>query len=175
MLGLGLLVAFSSLGLACGGPPREAQEAALPPNPGSPLELTLPRLRGGTFAFSSLRGRPVLVALFTTWSLRCQLELPRLERLHERYRGRGLALVGIAIDQAREQALITTYVEVLRLRLEVLLSAPDDLELVSAFGLTRQVPRTLLLDGAGRVILDQSGQTLFPPLERKIQALLGKR
>jgi hypothetical protein len=43
---------------------------------------------------------------------------------------------------------------------------------VGALGKTRQVPRTVLLDSQGRVLLDMMGHTDFPALRRRLERLL---
>jgi peroxiredoxin len=135
-----------------------------------PLRLTLPRTAGGKLSLEALRGHPIVITLFTTWCLRCQAEAPLFVRLHERLRGRGLRVVGIALDL--QASLVRTYVEFVGFKFDVLLATPDDLELVGAVGATRQVPRTLLVDSEGRVVLDQSGFTDFATLEPRVEKLL---
>jgi hypothetical protein len=133
-----------------------------------PLRLALPRLGGGSVAFAALRGRPVVVFMFTTWSLRAQLEAAQFVRLQQT-RGE-IHVVGIALDRGN-RPLIRAFVDFVGLRGDVALAEPDDLDLVGAFGRTDQVPRTLLLDGAGRVRQDHRGQTDFPRLERGLAGL----
>ena len=123
-------------------------------------------------SLSGLRGGPVVLTMFTTWSLRCQAEAPQFVQLHERWKSRGLRVVGVSLS-ADDASLVRTYVEFVGYRFDVALARPDDLELVAAFGLTRQVPRTVLLDGAGRVLRDFEGLTDFVTLRRELDALLG--
>jgi cytochrome c biogenesis protein CcmG, thiol:disulfide interchange protein DsbE len=148
-----------------------------PPPSGAParaLRLTLPRLGGGTLSLESLRGRPVLITLFTTWCLRCQAEAPLFVRTHERYRGRGLAVVGVAVD-LKASSMIQAYVDFVSFRFDVLYARPDHLDLVGAIGPTPQVPRTVLLDASGKVVLDQMGQTDFTALEIALERILRSR
>lgn len=137
-----------------------------------PLRLTLPRTAGGKLSLEALRGHPVVITLFTTWCLRCQAEAPLFVRAHERLRGRG-RVVGIALDL--QASLVRTYVEFVGFKFDVLLARPDDLELVGAIGATRQVPRTMLVDSEGRVVIDQSGFTDFATLEPQLERLLRGR
>lgn len=132
-------------------------------------------LRGGSLTLASLRGRPVLLSLFSTWDLRCQAEVPLFVRLNERHGPRGLELLGVALSPPGDKSLtlIRTYVEVTGMTYDVLLAAPQNLELVGALGKTPQVPRTVLLDQQGRVVLDQMGQTDFSAVRRRVRRLLG--
>jgi peroxiredoxin len=126
-------------------------------------------------SLEDLRGYPVVVTLFTTWCLRCQAEAPRFVQMHERLRRCGLRMVGVVLDVETSHAVIKTYVDYLGFRFPVALAAPTDLDLVAAFGPTKAVPRTLLLDRDGRIVLDQHSQTDFPGLEQRVRDLLAKR
>ena len=144
--------------------------------PSPPVSMTLPRLDGGKLSLASLRGRPVLLTLFTTWWVPCQEEAPAFVRFDERFRQDGLAVVGIALDNAgiTPARLVQLYVSEMGIRFPVLLAPPDDLELVGGVGATKAVPRTLLLDRQGRIVLEHVGRTRFQALEAKVLELLGK-
>jgi hypothetical protein len=71
--------------------------------------------------------------------------------------------------------LIRTFVDFVGMRFDVARAEPDDLDLVGAFGRTSRVPRTVLLDRAGRVVQDHRGQTDFPKLERGLKELARAR
>ena len=163
----------------CSAPPR---------SPAGPPELfgsahdaavnfTLPLLRGGSLILASLRGSPVVLSLFSTWDLRCQAEASFFNQLKERHGPRGLEVLGVALAPPGNQSptLIKTYVEVTGMRHPVLLADPQNLELVGALGLTRRVPRTVLLDRQGRVVMDMVGQTDFPALRARIERMLRDR
>jgi thiol-disulfide isomerase/thioredoxin len=158
--------------LGCSAPSRQAEA----PSPAlattaTSARMTLPRLGGGTISLESLRGHPVVVHLFTTWCLRCQAEAPFFARMHEQLSGRGLRTLGVALDKGVPE-LVKTYVEYVGFRFPVLLALPDDLELVAGLGRTPQVPRTILLDPQGRIVLDQLGQTNLQRLDAALKPLL---
>ncbi len=136
------------------------------------IQLELPKLGGGMLSLSSLRGRPVLLFIFTTWSLRSQAEAPLLARLYETYHPRGLEVLGIAVEQIKPQ-LIKDYCDYVGFRFDILLSLPHDPPLVGAIGPTFHVPRTLLVDREGRKVLDLKGQADFRVVESEVKALLG--
>ncbi|MBW2731700.1 MAG: TlpA family protein disulfide reductase [Deltaproteobacteria bacterium] len=135
----------------------------------SPLELRLPRLGGGMVDLHELRGRPVLLFFFATWSLRAQAEAAQIKRIAARY-GQ-LAVVGIALD-VKSKALVRAYVDFMGFSFPVAFVSPDDPRLLSAVGKTSRVPRSVLIDRGGRVIQDhRGGQTDFARLYRALDGL----
>ena len=133
--------------------------------------MTLPRLGGGHLAVEDLRGRPVVLALFTTGPLSCQQEAREISRLHQRYRHR-VHFVGVALDSHSNNAMVEAFVEVSGYGFPVLLATPTNLDLVGGLGATSVVPRTVLLDSAGRIVQDHTGRTDFKRLVESIQDLL---
>ncbi|MEE8557893.1 MAG: TlpA disulfide reductase family protein [Myxococcota bacterium] len=88
--GIRLFVAVLAL-VACKG------DAEIPtPREAIPFELT--RLDGTVLNALDLRGRHVLVDFWATWCAPCILEIPELNALHERYRGDGVEILAISID-----------------------------------------------------------------------------
>lgn len=163
--------------IGCGAPQTPRQRPSddlLVPPPSAAVDFTLPQLSGGSVTLSDLRGKPVLLFLFTTWDMRCQAEAPLFNQLHEKHGPRGLEVLGVALAPVGPTGLplVRTYVQVTKMTFDVLLSQPDGLELVGAVGQTRQVPRVVLLDRRGKVVLEMAGQTDFPLLRRRILRLL---
>lgn len=146
--------------------PRPAIGAAALGHPVASMDL--PRLGGGSVSLQALRGHPVIAFMFTTWSLRSQMEAPRFARI-QRQRP-AVRVLPIALDRAN-RPLVRAFVDFVGLRGDVALATPDDLELVGAFGRTVRVPRTVLLDREGRIVQDHQGLTNFPKLERGLEAL----
>jgi cytochrome c biogenesis protein CcmG/thiol:disulfide interchange protein DsbE len=68
---------------------------------------------GRPVTLSQLRGRPVWVDFWATWCPPCKAELPRMKQMYDKYKGKGLALVGIDLqedpNQVRDFARINGY------------------------------------------------------------------
>jgi thiol-disulfide isomerase/thioredoxin len=74
------------------GPPPEV--AGLEP-PASP-EINVAELIGqGPVKLSELRGKVVLLDFWATWCTYCVKTMPRLNALHEKYKDRGLVIIGL--------------------------------------------------------------------------------
>lgn len=99
-------------------------------------ELTVPLKDGGTFQLTDLDGRPIRLAdlrgkvvwinFFATWCPPCQQETPILRTLAERYRERGLEIIGISVQE----------------------TSPAD---VTAYAKRYQLPYTIGFDASGHV------------------------
>lgn len=44
------------------------------------------------------RGCPLMLVVMAAWCAPCRAELPTLQRMHEKYKDRGLQIVGISLD-----------------------------------------------------------------------------
>ena len=68
--------------------------------------FTLQRLDGsGEVSLADLSGKVVVINFFASWCLPCTQENPALVRLYERYRGSDVVLLGVNIQESRENGL----------------------------------------------------------------------
>jgi peroxiredoxin len=65
-------------------------------------EFTVPGLGGGTVALVEYQGRPVVINFLATWCGPCWRELPDFDEAAEKYRDRGLVVVGLAVKDSRD-------------------------------------------------------------------------
>ncbi len=61
--------------------------------------------QGGTLRLSDLQGQPVLLNFWATWCPPCREEMPELVAAYERYRGQGMVIVGVNLQEADEKVL----------------------------------------------------------------------
>jgi cytochrome c biogenesis protein CcmG/thiol:disulfide interchange protein DsbE len=67
--------------------------------------FTLDRLdRGGELSIADLEGKAVVVNFWASWCVPCRDEAPVLEQTYKRYRGQGLVVLGIDVNDFREDA-----------------------------------------------------------------------
>src|SRR5690348_11413618 len=64
--------------------------------------LVVPQLDGKTFDLASERGKVVIVNFWATWCSPCRAEMPLLDSFYQRYRTRGLVLIGVSVDRSEE-------------------------------------------------------------------------
>lgn len=61
-----------------------------------PFDTSL--LDGKTLPAQALKGKTVLVVFWATWCPTCRKELPELQALYEKHRGRGFEILALSID-----------------------------------------------------------------------------
>jgi cytochrome c biogenesis protein CcmG, thiol:disulfide interchange protein DsbE len=62
-------------------------------------EIGLQSLAGKRIDVASLKGKVVLIDFWASWCAPCKQEMPVLERLYQKYKDRGLVVVGVSVDQ----------------------------------------------------------------------------
>lgn len=136
------VVGLLAFGLLSKGSTKIAVGEAVP-------DRALPTLPGpGNGSIAAHRGEWVLVNLWASWCIPCREEAPVLERFYRRERDRGTTVVGINVQDNRDDAVAflrdhpTSY--------QQLRSVGD--ERSAAFGATG-VPENFLVDPRGRLAL----------------------
>lgn len=103
-------------------------------------------LTGDSVSLADQRGKVVLLNVWATWCHPCREEIPELRALHERYRARGLELIGVSVDAQGNEDGIREFMKEFQMTYPVW-HDPD--ERVSARFLVVGVPATFLVDTAG--------------------------
>jgi len=148
------VLALAARGGVLHGPPPETQalltRAGLTPaDPGRAAPaLELRDGDGGLLALADLRGQVILVAFWETTCVPCLGKLPQLERLADEYRGRGLVVLAVCLDEGdggRVRAVGGRHVKTLPLY-------TDPRGTVRARYDVSALPAVCLIDREGRVI-----------------------
>jgi thiol-disulfide isomerase/thioredoxin len=66
-------------------------------------------VKGYAAAVAKEKGQVVLVNFWATWCVPCREEYPDLTRLEKAYRGKGLAVLGVSIDSAKDLAAVDKF------------------------------------------------------------------
>jgi len=104
LVGVAALLGLLIWKVAFGNTKGAADELAA----GKPVEapaFTLDRLdRDGRLGISGLRGKAVVVNFWASWCVPCRDEAPVLQKTYERYRDRGLVVLGVDVNDFRKDA-----------------------------------------------------------------------
>lgn len=146
------------LGLLAGGWYQRGPERQLPAgvtvlHPGDHrVDLSLPDPEGKPRHLSEWDGQVVLVNFWATWCGPCRQEMPLLDRFASTWAGKGLQVVGVALD---DDDAVRAYLKDNPVAYPILVHASNDADPALIFGDTRGVlPYSVLLGRDGR-ILDQ--------------------
>ena len=99
-------VCVISLAMTQAVPPGSTATVALdaPPAAAAPA-LRLPAVGGGSVARAQLQGQVVVLDVWATWCGPCLTELPALDAIQRDYAGRGVTVLGVALDSGDEEAV----------------------------------------------------------------------
>jgi thiol-disulfide isomerase/thioredoxin len=101
---------------------------------------------GQTFDLAKLRGKVVLVNFWATWCAPCRREMPILDAFYRRYHDKGLELIGISVDFARDGAKMRKAAGAVSYPTAMANDIP-----VNGFGPPEGVPVTYVVDAEGVV------------------------
>jgi len=111
-------------------------------------ELPFPDLNGESFSLEKVKGKVVLINFWASWCGPCILELPNLEKLQQRLKGRDFSVIAVGIDDQKEN--LASFKAQYGLTFPILVD--EDGASKQAYHLGG-VPETLMLDKQGRVVL----------------------
>lgn len=147
-------------------PPRVVPVATMPaPTAPAPAQvpaaaselppIELPQIDGRKRALTEWRGRPLLINYWATWCPPCLREMPLLDDFAARQGDRGVAVVGIAID---DPAAVREFLERVPVGYPTLLEAPGPEDSSMRLGNNQSVlPFSVLADAQGRILATHAG------------------
>ncbi|MBN8593211.1 MAG: TlpA family protein disulfide reductase [Anaerolineae bacterium] len=117
------------------------------PTSGPAPDFTLTTLDGQDVRLSDLRGQVVVINFWASWCVPCRDEAPALQAVWERYRDRGVVLLGVAWTDTERNA--RAFID------EFSQNYPNGLDLGTRigelYGITG-VPETFVIDQQGQVV-----------------------
>jgi peroxiredoxin len=163
------LVTLATLALWQGTRAAWPAEVCSAPSRPANLDFTLQEVRGREITLSEFRGQVVLINFWATWCVPCRIEIPHFVALHEKYRDRGLVILGVSVDESTES--LASFVTELEMTYPVLVAAKRR-DLLEAYGPPAGFPTSVLISRDGKICTQHVGLTDAAVLERQIQALL---
>jgi len=104
--------------------------------------------RSASVKLEDYRGKVVLLNFWATWCPPCVHEMPSLEGLHQRLRGKDFQILAVSVDEGGWEA-VDRFLKQLPVTLDILLDARGDVS--SLYG-TYQLPESYLIDKSGVIV-----------------------
>ena len=181
LLGLAVLAAYlyDRRSHAASAPPPSApspQASAAPPDaslkvPAVRPEFTLKDTDGRLHSVHEWDGKALMVNFWATWCAPCRREIPLLNRLRGEYLGRGVEVLGIAVDFPED---VAAYRRRFPIDYPLLVGEQDGLDAARAFGIESMLfPFTAFTDAHGRLLTVHVGE-LHEAQARAILTVVGQ-
>jgi peroxiredoxin len=150
---------------------REARPAASSADSRRPSpDFVLRDISGKEVKLSDLRGKVVILDFWATWCAPCREEIPGFIDLQDRYRDRGLEIVGVSVDQGGI-SVVAPFARQMRINYTMLV---DGMGVANLFGGIQGIPTTFVLDRQGRIVKRFTGLVEHSVFEGLIKELLAE-
>jgi len=127
---------------------------------------------GKRVALAEQHGKVVVLDLYATWCEPCRQSIPHLITLHERYKEKGLVLVGLNVGGPDDRVKVSAFAT--QLRISYPLGFPDKSLTDLLISDNNRIPQTFVFDRDGQLLKRYIGYDDSIPgqLEQLIQAAL---
>src|SRR5215831_3892937 len=144
----------------------------------SSVDFTVKDLDDHEVSLSQFQGRVVLVNFWATWCGPCNIEIPWLIDLQNKYRARGFTVLGVAMDEEGRSA-VAAFVRGKRFKVggaAQSMNYPIVLgndATADKFGGLVGFPTSVLISQEGRAVKRVDGLVSYDEIEKAIQSQLG--
>jgi cytochrome c biogenesis protein CcmG/thiol:disulfide interchange protein DsbE len=146
-------------------------------NTSSSVDFTLKDLDDHEVSLSQFKGRVVFVNFWATWCGPCNIEIPWLIDLQNKYRAQGFTVVGVAMDEDGRSA-VAPFVQAKRFKVggaAQSMNYPIVLgndATADKFGGLVGLPTSVLISQDGRVVKRVDGLVSYDEIEKAIESQL---
>jgi len=117
-----------------------------------PVKIDLKDMNGNNISLSDFRGKIVFLNFWTTWCPTCRIEMPSMEKLHQKFKDGDFAMVTINLQESASE--VKAFFKIFNLTFTALMDSTG--EVGASFGI-RAIPTTYILNKTGRMIGRVSG------------------
>lgn len=111
---------------------------------------------GKPVALEKYRGKPLIVNFWARWCPPCRKEIPELAKLQTEFAGRGLTVLGIAIEE--DGAAVQEFANAYDVNYPMVVDKKKGIWLMQNLGNSQAgLPFTLLIDRQGNIVLRKMG------------------
>ncbi len=162
-LGTSLLL-ISGLVVGCSSAPKAQQHLDRKPA----ANFTLADASGAKVALADYKGKVVLLNFWATWCGPCKVEIPWFVEFNKTYKDRGLAVVGVSLDDDGWKSVKPYLAEK---KIDYTVVVGND-AVSKSFGDVDSLPTTFIIDQDGRIAFTHTGLVSKDTYEKEIQSLL---
>jgi peroxiredoxin len=131
-------------------------------------DFSLQTSNGKTVVLSKLKGKAVVVNFWATWCPPCRSEIPGFLKVYDKYRSKGLEIVGISLDE-KGWKVVKPFVEKYKMTYPVVL---DNGEVAQKYGDIASIPTSFFVDKKGNITKSHIGYMAAEDFEKEIKKLL---
>lgn len=132
-------------------------------------DVVFSSLSGEQISMESLRGKVVIVNFWATSCVTCVKEMPQLVETYEKYKGKGLDLVAVAMSYDPPNYVVN-FAKTRQLPFTVALDHTGDV--ASSFGDVQLTPTTFVIDKNGHIIKRYLGEPDFAAFHQLLEQAL---
>ncbi len=122
---------------------------------GDAPDFALRDLDNKEMKLSELEGQVVLVNFWATWCVPCQVEMPKLQEMHDELKDQGFTVLAISTDDSRSKSRVKPMVKSKGYSFPVLLDT--DTKVVTQYNPEKTLPYSVVIDCEGNVAYKHSG------------------
>jgi thiol-disulfide isomerase/thioredoxin len=130
--------------------------------------FALKNAAGQTVELKRLAGKVVVVNFWATWCGPCRMEIPGMLEVYKKYKGKGLEIVGVSLDQ-KGWSVVTPYVEKTKIDYPIVLGTD---QVVSDYGNFQAIPTTFVVDKKGNIVGEHTGSMSKEAFEKMLAPYL---
>ncbi len=123
---------------------------------------------GKTVELKKLQGKVVVVNFWATWCGPCRREIPGMMKVYDKYKGKGLEIVGIALDRDGWND-VKPYLEKSPISYPIVIG---ERKLTEQYGGVEAIPTTFIVDRKGNIVAKHVGAMSEEDFEKAIKAAL---
>jgi peroxiredoxin len=116
-------------------------------------EFTLEDLNGNKISLSDLSGKVVFLNVWATWCGPCKREIPDFIEAYERYKDKGLEIIGISVDRISQNKVLK-FTEKYKINYPVAMTTS---KLIKDYGPFPAIPVTIIIDQNRKIRYRQIG------------------
>lgn len=146
-----------------------------PPAPSAIMQADIKLLDDTTFKLQDKKGKILLVNLWATWCLPCIEEMPHLVEMQEKYRDKGLEIIGLDVDPETKKQIEEFAA---KQKLNYTLGWAEDKLQIEFVKVTRLegIPQTILINREGQLrgIFTGGGKNTIIKMKETVEKVINE-